>query len=125
MTAGRIPDFAELDFELGEDWRLRLGGRVDYTESDARDADAPSLQMRSVRENYVFYYGPDAARVDRSRTLGSGNLRIVWEATEGLSAYLGSGLTSRTANVTELYFAFALNKPWDFASNAVMVQVVP
>ena len=26
---------------------------------------------------------------------------------------------------TTMYFAYALNKPWDFASNAVMVGIVP
>jgi iron complex outermembrane receptor protein len=100
--------FAALDFEIGDDWRMRLGGRVDRAESDARDADAPSLQMRSVRENYVFRNGdPGAGKVDRSQTLGSGQLFVVWEGVENLRAQLGGGLTSRTANLTELYFAFA------------------
>jgi iron complex outermembrane receptor protein len=100
--------FAEVDLELGDDWRVLLGGRIDRSESDARDADAQSLQMRSVRENYVFRNGdPEAGDVDRSQILGSGQLFVVWEGAGHLRVQIGGGLTSRTANLTELYFAFA------------------
>jgi iron complex outermembrane receptor protein len=98
---------AELDLGLGESWTLRLGGRVDGGESDALAADAASLGGRTVRENYVFFYGPEAAQVDRSFVVGGANLRAEWWPTESLRARLGTGLTSRAPNTTELYFAFA------------------
>jgi iron complex outermembrane receptor protein len=100
--------FAELQLELAERWRIRLGGRVDRVESDALDADDPGLEMRSVEESYAFFYGAGAADVSRGETLGSGNLLVEWAPAEGFQGHLGAGISTRAAGVTERYFAFAL-----------------
>jgi iron complex outermembrane receptor protein len=99
--------FAELDIEFSEAYRLRVGGRFDFVYSDARAADAPSLEGRTVRENYVFYYGPEAADVMQNDPLGSGNVLFEWKPWVDLVAHAGGGVSSRAAGVTERFFAFA------------------
>jgi iron complex outermembrane receptor protein len=99
--------FAELDIEFSEAYRLRAGGRFDFVSSDARAADGPGLEGRTVRENYVFYYGPEAADVMQNDPLGSGNALFEWKPRVDLVAYIGGGVSSRAAGVTERFFAFA------------------
>jgi iron complex outermembrane receptor protein len=99
--------FAEVDVEFTDEYRLRVGGRFDYVSSDARAADDPSLEGRTVRENYVFYYGPEAADVMQNEPLGSGNVLFEWRPRVDLIAHAGGGVSSRAAGVTERFFAFA------------------
>jgi len=99
--------FAELDIEFSEAYRLRAGGRFDFVSSDARAADGPGLEGRTVRENYVFYYGPEAADVMQNDPLGSGNVLFEWKPRVDLVAHIGGGVSSRAAGVTERFFAFA------------------
>jgi len=99
--------FAELDIEFSEAYRLRAGGRFDFVSSDARAADGPGLEGRTVRENYVFYYGPEAADVKQDDPLGSGNVLFEWKPRVDLIAHAGGGVSSRAAGVTERFFAFA------------------
>jgi iron complex outermembrane receptor protein len=99
--------FAELDIEFSEAYRLRVGGRFDFVSSDARAANGPGLEGRTVRENYVFYYGPEAADVKQNDPLGSGNVLFEWKPTVDLVAHAGGGVSSRAAGITERFFAFA------------------
>jgi iron complex outermembrane receptor protein len=99
--------FAEVDIECTEAYRLRAGGRFDFVSSDARASDGPSLEGRTVRENYVFYYGPEAADVKQNDPLGSGNVLFEWKPRIDLIAHAGGGISSRAAGVTERFFAFA------------------
>jgi iron complex outermembrane receptor protein len=102
-----VGGFAELTLPLWTDWTLRGGVRLDHVSSDADAVDAPSLQGRTVRESFVHFYGPEAADVKRSETLGTANLVFNWEPGDGWDVYFGGGISSRAAGVTERYFAFA------------------
>jgi iron complex outermembrane receptor protein len=99
--------FVEATMAVAPRWTLRAGGRVDWVNSDAAAADEPSLMGRTVRENYVYFYGPDAADVEADETLFSGNFLVEWEPAGRTKVHLGVGLTSRAAGITERYFAFA------------------
>lgn len=99
--------FAELNWQPASRLSLRLGTRLDYVVSDADNADAPSLQNRTVRQQFVRFYGPAAAEVEDSETLAAANLLATWQATEALSLWAGTGFSERPASVTERYFAFA------------------
>lgn len=99
--------FAELQAEMANDFELRVGGRFDYVLSDAGAADAPSLMMKTVREQYVNFYGPDAADVEKEEWVGSGNIVLAWQPISWLETHLGGGLATRPAGVTERFFAFA------------------
>lgn len=99
--------FAELEAHPGSRWTLRAGLRYDDVRSEAAAADDPSLMMRSVRENYAFWYGEDALDTDRSEGLVSGNLLVERQVTPAMSAHVGLGVATRAASVTERYFAFA------------------
>ncbi len=99
--------FTELDIEFTEAYRLRAGGRFDFVSSDAKAADAPGLEGRTVRENYVLYYGAEAADVMQNDPLGSGNLLFEWKPRVDLIVHAGGGVSSRAAGVTERFFAFA------------------
>ncbi len=107
VSQSDIGGFAETEARLAETLELRVGGRVDLVLSDADAADAQSLQGKTVREQYVNFYGPDAADVKDDEVLGSGNIVLSWQALDWLETHIGSGVTSRAASVTERYFAFA------------------
>ncbi len=99
--------FAEVAFVPRDDWHLRVGLRFDDAESDAAAADDPSLGGRTIRENYAFYYGPQAARTDRNEQMWTGNLLASRRLSAGLVLEAGAGVVSRPASMTERYFAFA------------------
>ncbi|MBW2273382.1 MAG: TonB-dependent receptor, partial [Deltaproteobacteria bacterium] len=100
--------YGEIDFDITPELTLRAGGRLDVVRADARAADAPSADPGlSVREAYVVYYGPDAAKTDRTNTLGSGNLLLEWQPRGDLTTHAGAGVISRAPSSTERYFAFA------------------
>ena len=99
--------FAELNVRLASRWTLRAGARLDRVESDARAVDDPSLQGRTVLENYIHFYGEEAGEVARTETLPSANLVLRWTPREGIELHAGAGLASRSAGMTERYFAFA------------------
>ena len=91
----------------GEGWRVRLGGRYDLVESDAAAADDPSLGGRTVRQNYIYFYGPDAAVTSKSEGLVTANVLVGRDLNSRVGIEGGVGLVSRAAGVTERYFAFA------------------
>jgi iron complex outermembrane receptor protein len=99
--------FAETNVELSDVLRLRIGGRVDRVESDVDAVDEPSLQGKTIQENYVRFYGGEAEDVNRAETLGSGNVVVEWEVDDQFTMHAGGGVSHRTAGLTERYFAFA------------------
>jgi iron complex outermembrane receptor protein len=98
--------FAEGNIDLSDVLTLRIGGRVDRVESDADAIDEPSLQGKTIQENYVRFYGTEAADVNHTDTLESGNVVLEWKVNDQFTMHAGSGLSSRTAGLTERYFAF-------------------
>lgn len=81
--------FAEATWFMRDDLSLRIGGRIDRVESEAKAADSPSLLMNTVRENYVLFYGPEADEVDQDDTVGGGNLLLEWLFADAWPAYVG------------------------------------
>lgn len=103
--------FGEWNWQSTETWALRVGGRLDRSESSADKADerimpVPGLKT-TVRDQYVRFNGPAAADTDREETLYSGNAQLTWRGSDTLDAYLGIGRTERFPAASELYFAFS------------------
>ena len=98
--------FASLEIPLSATTRLTADGRLDAVDSKARAADAPSVGGKTVREQYVRFYGPDAAETDRTETLGLAGLRLDGQFEPRHQYYLRTGISSRAAGVTERYYAF-------------------
>ncbi len=99
--------FAEFHLDLIENLHLRVGGRLDRVESDAEGADDPGLGGRTVRENFVRFYGPEAADVTETEVLGAANVLMEWQVLPEILIYAGGGFSMRPAGVTERYFAFS------------------
>jgi len=99
--------FAEYSIVPRSDWHLRFGLRYDAVSSEAAAADDPSLGGNTIRENYVRFYGEDAADTDRDEDLFSGNVVVSKDLSRLLTVQGGFGLSSRAAGVTERYFSFA------------------
>lgn len=99
--------FLEANNSISPTLDLRAGIRCDVVNSEANAADAPSLGGRTVRENYVVFYGSDAADTDQTEVTGAGNVVLEWQATDTWQFFTGIGVNSRAAGVTERYFAFA------------------
>lgn len=97
--------FAEWNRRLSPAWNLRLGARGDNVSSDARDADQLALGL-PLRTQFALYNGPDAAKVKRDDVVGSGNALLNWTDGQGLSGFVGGGLSAQPAPVTERYRAF-------------------
>jgi iron complex outermembrane receptor protein len=99
--------FAEIRVTAARAWNLRFGLRYDGISSAASAADDPGLGGRTIRENYVWFYGPGAAVTDRDEDLFSGNVLVVRDLGKRWSVHGGFGLVSRSAGMTERYFSFA------------------
>jgi len=99
--------FAEYSVVPGPGWQVRVGVRWDQVSSAAAAADDPSLGGRTVRENYVLFYGPAAAETDRDEGLFTGNVVASRDIGARLSLQVGAGLVSRAAGMSERYYAFA------------------
>jgi iron complex outermembrane receptor protein len=104
MIAG---GFAELSLRMGSRSRLRLGVRGDMVLSVADAVDDPSLQKKTIREQYVKRYGSEAADVNRQEGLVAATtlltMRPWWR---WLRLHIGGAMTMRAAGLTERYFAF-------------------
>ncbi|MEN8006345.1 MAG: TonB-dependent receptor [Candidatus Krumholzibacteriota bacterium] len=98
--------FAALEIPLTDVTLLTVDGRLDAVDSRARAADAASLGGRTIREQYVRFYGPEAAETDRTETLGLAGLRLDGRFAPRRLWYLRGGVSSRSAGVTESYYAF-------------------
>lgn len=99
--------FAQYGFDINEKCRLTAQGRLDNVESKARAADSASLGGLTVRDQYVRFYGDEAAETDRSELLGMASLKIDREFSDEKSIYLRGGMSTRAAGLTERYYAFA------------------
>jgi len=99
--------FAAFSFDLNKKCRLTARGRLDNIDSKARAADAGSMGGMTVRQQYVRFYGDEAAETDRSEILGMGSLKIDRTFSDQKSLYLRGGLSTRAAGLTERYYAFA------------------
>lgn len=88
---------------------LRLGfeGRLDAYDSKARAADDASLGGLTVREQYVRWYGADAAETDRTETVGQAAVRLEGGRETAARWHLRTGLAARPAGISERYLAFA------------------
>jgi len=96
---------AELGRSLGAA-TLTLEGRLDAFDSAARAADDASLGGLTVREQYVRWYGADAAETDRTETMGQAAVRLEG-GDDRLGWRLRTGLATRPAGIGERYLAFA------------------
>ncbi|MCB1183133.1 TonB-dependent receptor [bacterium] len=93
---------------LADGLELELAGRGDVVDSRARAADAASLGGLTVREQYVRFYGADAADTDRTETLGQADLALrgAFGAAGANRWQVRTGVSSRAAGITERYYAF-------------------
>lgn len=107
VTQSNLGVFAELNADLAPAWHLRVGGRLDYADSDAEDVDDLSIRNISIRQHFINFYGPDAEDIHREELFGGGNVVLSWEVIEKLNVHLGTGVTTRPANVTERFYAFS------------------
>jgi iron complex outermembrane receptor protein len=99
--------FAEGHVDLGGRTHLVAGGRGDLVRSAAAAADDPSLGGLTVREQYVRFYGEQAADTERDELVGGANLTVRQDLGEALFAALGLGAGARPANLTERAYAFS------------------
>lgn len=99
--------FAELTRGWWAGGRLRLGGRLDWTHSDARATDAPSLGGATVAENYRRIYGASGEEIRRDELAVSANALTDWSVGDRWDLHGGAGLSMRPAGITERYYAFA------------------
>jgi len=90
-------------------WKLRVGLRYDDVSSKAAAADDPALGGGTVREAYVEWYGPEAAKTDRDESLFTGNAVFSKDLGADVVLQVGLGHVTRAAGVTERYFAYALS----------------
>ena len=97
--------FAEWTRRLAAGWRLRLGARGDEVESSARFVDQPALG-RPLRDQFVTFNGPAAAKTDLKDHVGATNLLLEWTGKSATSAFLGAGISAQPAPITERYRAF-------------------
>lgn len=107
VSQWNVGAFGEVNADLAPAWHLRVGGRLDYAESEANAVDDVSLGGVPIRQQFVNFFGPDAADVDGEELLGSGNVVLEWEVIEKLLLHAGTGVISRPANVTERFYAFS------------------
>ena len=112
--------FAEYQWLSGSDWTLRFGARFDAVSSDAAAADDPSLGGRTVRENYVYFYGPQAAKTDRDESLPTANFVMHHRFEKNVTIEAGIGLVSRSAGMSERYFAFGMSPKGFFVGNPTL-----
>lgn len=104
LTYGGLARFGR---DLGHKLRLDLEGRLDGYDSQARAADDASLGGLTVRQQYVRWYGADAAVTDRTETVGQVAVRLDGNPGPGTTWHLRSGLGTRPAGISERYLAFA------------------
>ncbi len=112
VTRDIVGAFAEWKQDAGDSITLRIGGRVDYAQSEAAGADdLIAVGMGSppapILDQYARFNGENAAVDEVDETLFSGNVLVEWAASERVRYYAGAGRVSRYPAVTEQFFAFA------------------
>ena len=98
--------YAEMTRPLNPAWKLRLGARIDAAHSEAHAADGVAFN-RSIRDLYVAYNGPDAARTNRDDLAGAANLQLTGQLAPNLTTSLGAGFRRQPPGATERYRAFS------------------
>lgn len=98
--------FAEFTRVMTADWKLRIGARLDTAESEARAADGLAFN-RSIRDLYVAYNGPAAARTAQSDLAGAANALLTGQLATGFTTSLGTGFSRQPAGASERYRAFS------------------
>lgn len=97
--------FAEWSHPWSQSWTTRWGARLDRFRSEAGQADRLALGQ-PIRQQYVGYNGPEAARTDRENWAGASNLLAEWHGAGGWKGFAGGGWTVQTPPITERYRAF-------------------
>ena len=85
-------DLSRLTRTLTTGWKLRLGARLDAAESEARDADGLAYNT-TIRDLYVAYNGPAAARTTQNELAGAANVLLTGQLAPGLTTSLGAGFS--------------------------------
>jgi iron complex outermembrane receptor protein len=97
--------FAEWTRLVSPRLTLRLGGRADAVDGDAREVDRLALG-RTIREQFVTYNGPAAKTVQRRDIMGAANALLTWTNSDRISAFIGTGVSAQPPPPTERYRAF-------------------
>ena len=101
-----VGGFAEVTRPLTAAWQFRLGARLDAAHSEARAADGLAFNQ-SIRDLYVAYNGPTAARTSRDDFAGAANLLLTGRLAPALTTSLGGGFSCQPPGATERYRAFS------------------
>jgi len=109
-TQNSIPDvdqfnigaFAEYKHPFTEEFQLTVGGRFDHAEAKARE---------NRSELYEVYHGTSDLKADDSFI--SANVQLLYSYHDSLQLFAGTGLSVRTPDPVERYFALArpMDKP--------------
>lgn len=94
--------YAEANPKLSEKSRLRFGGRFDWVQAKARDADTV-YGTSSANALYLAHYGKTADDVNEHNV--GGLLRLEHDLAQGLTLFTGLSRSVRTADATERYLA--------------------
>ncbi len=98
VTIGVAGVFGAVTADLGRQWRLDAGARLDYAETQARPTPLNSAL-------YLAHHGTTGARADD--LLPSAHVRANWRRDGGLSGMLGVGYVTRLPDQQERFFALA------------------
>ena len=101
-----VGGFAETTQVLSATWKLRLGARLDAATSEARAADGLAFN-RTIRDLYVAYNGPDAAKTAQHDVAGAANALLTGQLTSALGTSLGAGFSRQPPGASERYRAFS------------------
>ncbi len=101
-----VGGFAELTRALTADWKLRLGARLDVTQSEARAADGLAFN-RTIRDLYVAYNGPGAVHTSRDDLSGAANVLLTGRLAPAVTTSLGGGFSRQPPGASERYRAFS------------------
>jgi outer membrane receptor protein involved in Fe transport len=101
-----VGGFAEITRVLATDWKLRLGARIDATDSEARAADGLAFN-RSIRDLYAAYNGPAAVETKRSEIAGAANALLTGRLSPAITTSLCAGFSRQPPGASERYRAFS------------------
>ena len=101
--------YAEYSQVLRSKWKMRFGLRYDDVSSTAAAADDPAFGGGTIREAYVRFYGPEAAKTDRDESLFTGNAVFSKDLGSDVVLQFGLGYVSRAAGMTERYSAYGMS----------------
>jgi outer membrane receptor protein involved in Fe transport len=97
--------YAQSRLRINEQYRLRLGARFDYAESEARGDDRSAFGVPLV-SLYSRYNGLTAEDTGMTDTAFSANALLTGQPSQMLSLYIGAGTSAQIPPPTERYRAF-------------------